>query len=81
VELHELSEERNIRMVRRHVGPTCQRLMRRAPASRLGPLLVWVKFDHEISPTARMTTNLDGTVDSTTDSTTSPSRVDGTLVI
>jgi hypothetical protein len=36
--------------VRRHVGPTCPRLMRRAPASRLGPLLVLVEFVHEISP-------------------------------
>jgi hypothetical protein len=36
--------------VRRHVGPTCPRLMRRAPAFRLGPLLVWVEFVHEISP-------------------------------
>jgi hypothetical protein len=36
--------------VRRHVGPTCRRLMRRTPASRLGPLLVWVEFVHEISP-------------------------------
>jgi hypothetical protein len=35
---------------RRHVGPTCRRLMRRAPASRLGPLLVCVEFVHEISP-------------------------------
>jgi hypothetical protein len=35
--------------VRRHVGPTCRRLMRRAPASRLGPLLVWAEFVHEIS--------------------------------
>jgi hypothetical protein len=36
--------------VRRHVGPTCRRLMRHAPASRLGPLLVWIEFLHEISP-------------------------------
>jgi hypothetical protein len=36
--------------VRRHVGPTYRRLMRRAPASRLGPMLVWIEFVHEINP-------------------------------
>jgi hypothetical protein len=82
VELHEISEERKVRMG----APTRGPLMSETDAVRsclpIGPTVSLGRICSLNQPNAaRMTTNLDGAVDSTTDSTTSPSHVDDTLVI
>jgi hypothetical protein len=82
VELHELSDERNVRMGAptrgSHMSETdaARSCLPIGPTVSLGRICSWNQTN-----AARMTTNLDGAVDSTTDSTTSPSCVDGTLVI